>query len=120
GWGGVLSSCSCCVTPAAWSVGPLPSMARHYLFCLLRKSCAVRMPLHPPGNQRMSVVLYGSQSTASLVVHWLLIELGIEHELRQLDFERDEQKSPAFLAINPAGRVPALIIDGQVLTESAA
>ena len=68
----------------------------------------------------MSVVLYGSQSTASLVVHWLLIELGVEHELRQLDFERDEQKSPAFLAINPAGRVPALIIDGQVLTESAA
>ena len=35
----------------------------------------------------MSVVLYGSQSTASLVVHWLLIELGIEHELRQLDFD---------------------------------
>jgi len=78
------------------------------------------MPLHPPGNQRMSVVLYGSQSTASLVVHWLLIELGVEHELRQLDFERSEQKSPEFLAINPAGRVPALIIDGQVLTESAA
>lgn len=68
----------------------------------------------------MSVVLYGSQSTASLVVHWLLIELGIEHELRQLDFERGEQKSPEFLAINPAGRVPALIMDGQVLTESAA
>ena len=73
-----------------------------------------------PGTQRMSVVLYGSQSTASLVVHWLLLELGIEHELRQLDFERGEQKSAEFLTINPAGRVPALIIDGQVLTESAA
>ena len=68
----------------------------------------------------MSVVLYGSQSTASLVVHWLLIELGVEHELRQLDFDRREQKSPEYLAINPAGRVPALLIDGQVLTESAA
>jgi len=68
----------------------------------------------------MSVVLYGSQSTASLVVHWLLIELGIEHELHQLDFERREQKSPGYLAINPAGRVPTLLIDGQVLTESAA
>jgi len=68
----------------------------------------------------MSVVLYGSQSTASLVVHWLLIELGIEHELHQLDFERGEQKSPGYLAINPAGRVPTLLIDGQVLTESAA
>jgi len=68
----------------------------------------------------MSVVLYGSPSTASLVVHWLLIELGIDHELRQLDFERREQKSPEYLALNPAGRVPALLIDGQVLTESAA
>ncbi|WP_374013669.1 glutathione S-transferase family protein [Pseudoxanthomonas koreensis] len=68
----------------------------------------------------MSVILYGSPSTASLVVHWLLIELRIEHELRQLDFDAGEQKSPEYLAINPRGRVPALLIDGQVLTESAA
>lgn len=68
----------------------------------------------------MSVVLYGSQSTASLVVHWLLIELGIDHELHQLDFDRREQKSAEYLAINPAGRVPTLVIDGQVLTESTA
>lgn len=68
----------------------------------------------------MSVILYGSRSTASLVVHWLLIELGIEHEVRMLDFDRQEQKSPEYLAINPQGRVPTLLIDGQVLTESAA
>ncbi len=68
----------------------------------------------------MSIVLYGSQSTASLVVHWLMIELGIEHELRQLDFDRREQKSPEYLALNPVGRVPTLVVDGQVLTESTA
>ncbi|WP_202840384.1 glutathione S-transferase family protein [Luteimonas saliphila] len=68
----------------------------------------------------MSIVLYGSPSSASLVVHWLLIELGVEHELRMLDFGRHEQKSPDYLAINPQGRVPALVVDGQVLTESAA
>ena len=68
----------------------------------------------------MPIVLYGSPSTASFVVHWLLIELGIGHELHMLDFDRREQKSPEFLAINPQGRVPALVIDGQVLTESAA
>lgn len=68
----------------------------------------------------MSIVLYGSPGTASFVVHWLLIELGLDHELRQLDFAQGEQKSPAYLAINPAGRVPTLLIDGQVLTESAA
>lgn len=68
----------------------------------------------------MAVVLYGSKSSASFVVHWLLIELGIEHELRMLDLEQGEQKSPAYLALNPQGRVPTLVVDGQVLTESAA
>lgn len=68
----------------------------------------------------MSVVLYGSKSTASLVVHWLLLELGIEHELRMLDFEALEQKSPEYLALNPQGRVPTLVIDGQPVTEAAA
>lgn len=68
----------------------------------------------------MSVVLYGSQSTASLVVHWLLVELNVAHELVMLDFDKDEQKAPDYLKLNPQGRVPTLLIDGQVLTESAA
>ena len=64
--------------------------------------------------------LYYSPATASLVVHWLLIELGVPHALHKLDFERGEQKSPEYLAINPAGVVPTLVLDGQVLTEAAA
>ncbi len=68
----------------------------------------------------MALVLYGSPSTASLVVHWLLIELALPHELIQLDFGRREQKSTAYLRLNPQGRVPTLVIDGQVLTEAAA
>jgi glutathione S-transferase len=68
----------------------------------------------------MSVTLYGSKSTASLVVHWLLIELGVAHELRMLDFDLREHKSAEYLALNPQGRVPTLVIEGQVLTESAA
>jgi len=68
----------------------------------------------------MRTTLYGSTSTASLVVHWLLIELGIEHELVLLDFETREHKSAGYLALNPAGRVPTLLIDDQVLTEAAA
>lgn len=68
----------------------------------------------------MSTTLYGSTSTAALVVHWLLIELGIEHELVLLDFDEREHKSAEYLALNPAGVVPTLLIDGQVLTEAAA
>ncbi len=68
----------------------------------------------------MSTTLYYSPSTASLVVHWLLIELGIPHELRALDFDRCEQKSADYLKLNPAGVVPTLVLDGQAVTETAA
>lgn len=68
----------------------------------------------------MPITLYYSRSTASLVVHWLLIELGVPHELHELDFDKSDQKSPEYLKINPAGVVPTLVIDGQILTEAAA
>lgn len=68
----------------------------------------------------MPITLYYSRSTASLVVHWLLIELGVPHELHELDFDKRDQKSPEYLKINPAGVVPTLVIDGRVLTEAAA
>ncbi|MEO6518947.1 MAG: glutathione S-transferase family protein [Pseudoxanthomonas sp.] len=68
----------------------------------------------------MSTILYGSPSTASLVVHWLLLELDVPHTLQLLDFSRQEQKSAAYLKLNPAGVVPALVMDGEVITEAAA
>lgn len=54
----------------------------------------------------MRTTLYGSPSTASLVVHWLLIELGLEHDLVLLDFGTREHKSADYLALNPAGCRP--------------
>jgi glutathione S-transferase len=66
------------------------------------------------------ITLYSSPSTASLVVHWLLIELGLPHEVRNLDLTAQEQKSPEYLKLNPAGVVPTLVLDGQVICEAAA
>jgi glutathione S-transferase len=68
----------------------------------------------------MHITLYGSPSTASLVVHWLLLELALPHELVLLDFDAREHKAADYLALNPAGVVPTLVLDGQVLTEAAA
>ena len=68
----------------------------------------------------MSTTLYGSRSTASLVVHWLLIELDVPHTLHLLDFDKNEQKSPEYLKLNPAGVVPTLLQDGQTITEAPA
>jgi glutathione S-transferase len=68
----------------------------------------------------MPNTLYYSPSTASLVVHWLLIELEVPHQLHELDFERRAQKSPDYLKLNPAGVVPTIVMDGQIITEAAA
>ncbi|MBX9403612.1 glutathione S-transferase family protein [Lysobacter sp. BMK333-48F3] len=64
--------------------------------------------------------LYYTPGAASLVVHWLLIELGLEHELRRVDMEAREQKSAEYLALNPNGLVPTLIVDGRPHYEAAA
>lgn len=64
--------------------------------------------------------LYYSPGAASLVVHWLLIELAVPHELRLVDTSARQQKSPEYLALNPNGVVPTLIDQGQPLYEAAA
>lgn len=68
----------------------------------------------------MDIILYGSPSTAATIAHWLLIELELEHRLELLDLRRREHKSPEYLRLNPQGRVPTLVIDGQAMTEAAA
>ena len=65
-------------------------------------------------------ILYYSPGSASMLVHWLLIELDLPHELRRLDFEQRQQKSAEYLALNPGGVVPTLVLDGRPMVESAA
>jgi len=66
------------------------------------------------------ITLYNSPGSAGLVVHWLLIELDIPHTLDMIDLAAGDHKRPAYLALNPAGVVPTLLIDGQPITEAAA
>lgn len=67
-----------------------------------------------------TLVLYGSPSTASLAVHWMLIELGLPFELRMMDIEGFGHRTPEYLALNPAGHVPTLVVDGEPYQEVAA
>ena len=64
--------------------------------------------------------LYFSPGAASLVVHWLLIDLGVPHELVKLDIAAKEHKTAEYLKLNPAGVVPTLLVDGAPVTECAA
>ncbi|MBM4218188.1 MAG: glutathione S-transferase family protein [Gammaproteobacteria bacterium] len=64
--------------------------------------------------------LYWSPGTASLCVHWMLIELGKPHELVKVDIEAGEHRKPEYLKLNPGGVIPTLIVDGAPLSEAAA
>ena len=64
--------------------------------------------------------LYYAPGAASLVVHWLLIDLDLPHALIKLDIAAREHKTPEYLALNPAGVVPTLLIDGKPMCEAAA
>jgi glutathione S-transferase len=59
-------------------------------------------------------------ATASMCVHWMLIELGLPFEAVLVDFETAAQKTPDYLRLNPAGRVPTLVVDSVPYGESAA
>jgi glutathione S-transferase len=64
--------------------------------------------------------LYGGARSRASIVRWYLEELGVPYEFILLDMMAGEHRQPAFLAINPMGKVPA-IVDGDVkLWESGA
>lgn len=64
--------------------------------------------------------LYYAPGTCALASHIALIDAGAPFEPVGLDFSAGEQKKPEYLAINPKGRVPALVTDRGVLTETPA
>ncbi|MFZ9965550.1 MAG: glutathione S-transferase family protein [Steroidobacteraceae bacterium] len=64
--------------------------------------------------------LHYAPGAASFAPHWLLIELGVEHQLVRVDLAAGEHKQPAYLKLNPNGVVPTLVVDDQPMWESAA
>ena len=68
----------------------------------------------------MTLRLYHSPGACSLAPHIALEETGAPFEPVRIDFGAGGQHEPAYLAINPKGRVPALVDDGFVVTENPA
>jgi glutathione S-transferase len=60
----------------------------------------------------MTYTLYCSPGAASMAVHWMLIEARIPFEARLVDIDTGAQHNAEYLRLNPAGRVPTLIVDG--------
>ena len=66
------------------------------------------------------LTLYYAPGTCAQAVRIALHEAGAPHEAVRIDFAAAEQRSPAYLAVNPKGRVPALRTEHGVLTETPA
>ena len=65
--------------------------------------------------------LFWAKSMGSMASEVLFEEIGAEYEKIAVDVENQENRSAEFLAVNPTGQIPALVLpDGTVMTESAA
>src|SRR5437764_1260403 len=66
------------------------------------------------------LTLYFAPGASSFAVHIALHEVGAAFEGKPMSFKNNDMRSPDFLAVNPEGKVPTLLIDGRRLTEVAA
>ena len=64
--------------------------------------------------------LYLAPGTCALASHIALAEAGADYTIEKLNFKANQQNSPEYLEINPKGRVPSLVTDRGVLTETPA
>jgi glutathione S-transferase len=66
----------------------------------------------------MTTKLYFAPGACSLASHIALEESGLPYETQKLNLMEGDQRKPEYLRLNPRGRVPTLVTDGQVLTEN--
>jgi glutathione S-transferase len=64
--------------------------------------------------------IYGQKRSRAIRCLWVLEELGLEYEHIPLDQNSGETRTPQYLALNPSGKIPILVEDDFVLSESAA
>jgi len=63
------------------------------------------------------LTLYFAPGSSSMAPHIALREIGAPFEPRPVSFHNLETRTPEFLALNPAGKVPVLVVDGRPITE---
>jgi glutathione S-transferase len=65
------------------------------------------------------LTLYYSPGSSAMATHIALYEVGVPFEAKLTSLHKNEHRAPGYLAINPEGKVPTLMIDGRPLTEVA-
>jgi glutathione S-transferase len=69
---------------------------------------------------RIMLTLYFAPGASSFAVHIALHEIGVAFEGKPMSFKQNDLRAPNYLALNPEGKVPTLVVDGRPLTEVAA
>lgn len=66
-------------------------------------------------------LIFGDKGSGAFSAEAALAEVGAPYEFKTISLDKNEQRSPEFLAINPSGKMPAVRLpEGQILTESLA
>ena len=68
----------------------------------------------------MAITVWGAGTARTLRVHWALAELDLPYETQRIGSRTGETQSPAFRALSVKEKIPVLVQDDVVLTESAA
>src|ERR1700712_2332459 len=66
------------------------------------------------------ITLYHSPASRAFTAYWMLEELGVAFSVKTIDIRKGEQKQPAYLKLNPAGKVPTLTDGPVVVSENPA
>jgi glutathione S-transferase len=66
----------------------------------------------------MAMKLYYAPGACSLASHIALEEIGAPYETQKLNLAEGDQRKPEYLRLNPRGRVPTLVVDGEPITEN--
>src|SRR6266516_4392854 len=82
--------------------------------------CAARATVTATGRCTMGIVFYYTPMSSATRVLWALEELGVPFDKVKVDLSKGEQRQPEFLKLNPNGKVPTMVIDGQPVFESLA
>jgi glutathione S-transferase len=66
------------------------------------------------------VIFYHNPMSRGRMVHWMLEETGAPYRIELISFDQGDNKKPAFLAVNPMGKLPAIVHRDTVVTECGA
>src|SRR5207249_5238390 len=78
--------------------------------------CFASLAMTSRRHRPAMLTLYFAPGSSSMAVHIALHEIGAPFEARPMSFKNNDMRAAEFLKVNPAGKVPTLLIDGRGLT----